>query len=65
MEQPAPSTVPEDVRSTAEDLINKVPVEEKSLSTVEGEEVASKGSKELSNSNWEEEPQKGFSSPRY
>ena len=50
-------------RST-EDLVNRVLMEEKSLSTAEGEEVASKGSEELSNSNWGEEPQKGFSSPR-
>ena len=55
-----PSMVPEDVPSIGEDLINMVLVEEKSLSTAEGEEVASKGSEELSNSNWGEEPQKFF-----
>ena len=64
MEQLAPSMVLEDVCSTTEDLVNKVLVEEKSLSTTEGEEVASKGSGELRNYKWEEEPQKGFSSPR-
>ena len=46
-----------------EDLINRVSMEETSLSAVEGEEIASRGSEELSNSNWEEEHLKGFSSP--
>ena len=64
MEQLVQSTLPEGVLSIAEDLINRVSVEEISLSAVEGEEVASKGSEELKNSNWEEKPQKGFSSPR-
>ena len=59
-----PSMVPEGVISTTEDLINRVSMEEISLSTTEGEEVASRGFEELSNSNWEENPQKGFSSPR-
>ena len=64
MEQPVPSTVPEGVLSIAEDLINMVLAEDTSLSAAEGEEFTSRGSEELSNSNWEEKPQKGFSSPR-
>ena len=59
-----PSTVPEYVPYATEDLINRVLVEEKSLSTKEGEEVASKGSEELRNSNWEEEPQKRVFIPK-
>ena len=64
MEQPVPSTVPEGVLSTTKVLKNRVSEVEISLSAAKVEEVATKGSEELSNSNWEEEPQKGFSSPR-
>ena len=42
VEQPVPSTVPEGVLSTTEDLINRVSVEEISLSAAKGEEVASR-----------------------
>ena len=59
-----PSTVPEGVLSTAEDLINRVSVEDTFLSTAEGEEIASRGSEELSDSNREGEPLKRFSSPQ-
>ena len=51
-----PSTVSEGVLSTTEVLTNRVSAEEISLSAAEGEEVASKVSEELSNSNWEEKP---------
>ena len=56
--------MPEEILSTVEEAINKVLVEEKSLLSAEGEEIASRGSKELINFKWEEEPMKGFSSPR-
>ena len=39
VEKPMPSTVPEGVLSTTENLTNKVLVEEASLSVAEGEEV--------------------------
>lgn len=64
VEQLVPSTVPKGILSTTEDLINRVSVEETLLPSTEGEEITSRGSEGLSNSNWEEEPPKGFSSPR-
>ena len=64
VEQPAPATVPEEILLTAEEAINRVLVEDISLLLVEGEEIASRGSEELRDFNLEEEPLKGFSSPR-